>query len=117
MKSDLITTLGTAAAAYGAFGVAAPKALTAVYGMQSESETFTFMSRLWSSRNAALGALALTSTPGARRSFTAAMVAMNGLDAVVALTSRDLPARTRLMAAATSAVFALGSAAVLATDH
>jgi len=106
-KMDTIqraTSVG--ALAFGLGGLLAPNTLARMYGMPEGGPDVRFITRLWGTRNAMLGVLALTaSSAEEQRRFLRPAVAMNGVDVVVALGSTALPVRTRFLAAATSAVF------------
>jgi len=103
------------ALAFGASGLLAPDTLARLYGIPDGDPSFRFITRLWGTRTAALGVLALTAgSTAAKRRMLGPLVAMNGVDVVVALASTGLPARARLLAAATSAAFAGLGAYVLA---
>ena len=102
------------ALAFGAGGLLAPDTLARLYGIP-DGDPSRFITRLWGTRTAALGVLALTApSTAAKRRMLGPLVAMNGVDVVVALASTGLPARARLLAAATSAAFAGFGAYVLA---
>ena len=65
------------------------------------------MTRLWGTRNIALGGIAATTTDDAtRRNALAAVAAMNVIDTAIAMVTPGLSPQTRVMAAASSAVFA-----------
>ena len=103
------------ALAFGASGLLAPDTLARLYRIPDGDPSFRFITRLWGTRTAALGVLALTAgSTAAKRRMLGPLVAMNGVDVVVALASTGLPARARLLAAATSAAFAGLGAYVLA---
>lgn len=113
-KSTVGNAMAAGAVGFGAAGILAPRALARAYGLPS-TPPVRFMARLWGTRNAALGALYLTSrSEGARRNMVVAEVAVNAADAVLAATASGVSARTRVMAAATSAAFAGAGVAILA---
>lgn len=118
VKADA-ETVGTAIAGgaigFGAAGLLAPRLVIRTYGLP-DTGPFRFMTRLWGTRTAALGVVMILERDARRRANLAAIaVAVNALDAVVATTAgRDLSARTKVMAAATSASFALAAGAVAA---
>ena len=108
-----VTLLAVASLGFGAAGVLAPTALRRSYGMTTPAAPgeLNYVGRLWGSRTAVIGALALAArgTEQQRVVLTLA-AAMNGLDAVTAVTTSSLPARTRVMGALTSGFFAGASA-------
>lgn len=102
------------ALAFGAAGLAAPQLLIGTYGLPNTGP-FRFLARLWGTRTATLGALALMQPAAQRRPFYAAAAAMNAVDAAVALgAGRDVSTRTKVMAAVTSASFAAAAGALAA---
>jgi hypothetical protein len=113
--TTVVKAIAAGALAFGVTAVLAPNIISATYGLPNTGP-FRFITRLWGTRTAALGALALTAEPGAQRDrVVLASAIMNGVDALVALTAgRDLTARSRVMAAATSGAFGLAGAAVAA---
>lgn len=112
-------TIGTAVAAgavgFGAAGLLAPKLVVRTYGLP-DTGPFRFLTRLWGTRTAALGALMLIEgNPRSRRNLVLVAAAINAVDAGVALSAGpDLTTRTKLMAAATSGTFALAAGALAA---
>ncbi len=112
-------TVGTAVAAgavgFGAAGLLAPKLVVRTYGLP-DTGPFRFLTRLWGTRTAALGALMLLDgTPRGRRNLVLVAAAMNAVDAGVALSAGpDVSTRTKVMAAATSGTFALAAGALAA---
>ena len=112
-------TVGTAIAAgaigFGIGGLLAPSLVIRTYGLPNTGP-FRFLTRLWATRNLALGALTLLdASPQRRRTMAAVGAAMNAMDAAVAVSAgRDLSTRTKVMAAATSTAFAFAEGAVAA---
>jgi hypothetical protein len=103
---------------FGVAGLLAPNLLAGAYGVSDPAPEYTYVARLWGSSLLVLGTLSLKSEPGeARRSLLTAAVAQNVADALAALTASGMPARTRLMAAATSAGFAAANLAVLGGER
>ena len=97
---------------FGAIGLIAPKVLVGTFGLP-DTGPFRFLSRLWGTRTAVLGFLALTLPESERKQVYAAAAAMNAVDAAVAVAAGpDLSGRTKVMAALTSGTFAVASAAV-----
>jgi hypothetical protein len=102
--------------AYGALGfgvtaILAPSVLRRSYGMTTESGELQYFGRMWGTRTAVLGAVAMAAqTDEDRRRLATLSAGMNGMDALVAATTRTLPARTRVMGALTSGAFAVVAA-------
>src|SRR3954453_10091666 len=92
---------------FGALAVAAPKAFTAMYGLKGDGNLRALV-RLWGTRTALISGLALTATDAAaRRRLALAIGGMDLVDAALTLTAGpDVPRRTRLLGAGTSAAFA-----------
>lgn len=108
------TALAGAALAFGAVGVIAPQAVIGAYGLP-DTAPFRFVTRLWATRTAALGAILVTTDRSRRRPLYVAAAIMNLADVNVAINAGpDLSRRTKLMATATSAVFAVASGALAA---
>lgn len=103
--------------AFGVAGLLAPGALARLYGIRDASPNVRFITRLWGTRTAVVAAL-VSGAPatGPQRRILGPVVAMNSVDAVVALTTRGIPARTKFLVAATSAAFAGLGAYVLANS-
>lgn len=106
-RRSLVTVLGGSAVAFGVVAVAAPGALHSGYGMASTSTSRSLM-RLWGTRTATLGALAMRARDEDLDEWLLALAAMNGLDAVLDLAGiRDgISSNSATATAATSAVFA-----------
>jgi hypothetical protein len=99
---------------FGAAGLLAPNLLARTYGVRDPAPEFTFMTRLWGTSLLALGTVSLSTEPGpARRAFLTAAAAQNAVDALSALAAKDLPVRTRFLAAATSAGFGAANLALM----
>lgn len=104
---SIVKAIGAAAVGFGAAGTLAPGLLTSIYGMKEKGGDFGFMSRMWGTRTAVLGAITLATPAGPlRRQTTMMAVAMNAVDSLVAFSGRDLSTRTRLLAGLTSGAFA-----------
>lgn len=113
VDADTISTaLAVGAVGFGAAGLLAPKLVVRTYGLP-DTGPFRFLTRLWGTRTAALGALMLLEgNPRGRRNLVLVAAAMNAVDAGVALSAGpDLTTRTKVMAAATSGAFALAAGA------
>lgn len=109
------TSLAAGAVGFGAAGLLAPSLVVRTYGLP-DTAPFRFLTRLWGTRTAVLGALMLLErSSSGRRNLVLAATAMNAVDAGVALASGpDLSTRTKVMAAATSGTFALAAGALAA---
>jgi hypothetical protein len=114
-QTDPLQTAVTASTlGFGAAGLLAPSLLARTYGVQDPAPEFLYMARLWGTSLLVLGTVGLTTEPGpARRTLLSAAAAQNVVDALSALASKDLPARTRFLAAATSAGFGAANLAIL----
>ncbi len=109
--------LAVGALGFGVLAVLAPGGLRRMYGMDAESSELTYFGRMWGSRTAAIGGLALAARDEEDRRRLAVMaVAMNGADALFAAATPGLPARTRVMATLTSAGFAAAAGYALTED-
>ena len=105
MAEDIRKSVGYASIAFGAAAAVTPKLFLGVYGIPDE-ENVRVMTRLWGTRTAALGALALALSGAAdRRTLMTTAAVMNAVDTVL-ISSAHVPARARTMGAATTAVFA-----------
>jgi hypothetical protein len=105
LSVDQVQTItGASAIAFGVMGLMAPGALSRSYGLADASPDFRYLARMWGARTGVLGALTLAMPAGKEREklFMAAVV-MNGLDTLNVMTTKELPARTRVMAGLTSA--------------
>ena len=112
-NDTISTAMGAAAVGVGLLGLLSPRLFRGVYGVSDDSGEATYLTRLFSSRNLVLGALALVAaTPEDRKRVATAMVALNTTDALVGLTTtgEGVSGRTRLLGPLTSSVFALGAA-------
>jgi hypothetical protein len=92
---------------FGALAVVAPKAFSRMYGLKGDGNLHAII-RLWGTRTAVISAIALSVTDAATRRRLALVI--GGMDlADAALTLRagpDVPRRTRVLGAGTSAAFA-----------
>lgn len=114
---SVLRVTGLASVGFGVTALLAPRTLAGLYGMPADTGEFTYLSRGWGSRTAAYGALALAaSSDEERERMLLSSVALNGLDTLSALTTRRLPARTRVMAGLTSAGFAAAAVYALTAD-
>ncbi|MDQ4037082.1 MAG: hypothetical protein M3313_01700 [Actinomycetota bacterium] len=116
-KTDTIQrATNVAALAFGAAGLLAPDALARVYGIRNGDPELRFLTRLWGTRTAVLGVILSATTTADKSRILGPAIAMNTVDVLVALTSTGIPARTRYLAAATSATFAGLGVLVLSND-
>src|SRR5437764_6727365 len=92
---------------FGAMAVAAPKAFSRMYGLKGDGNLHAII-RLWGTRTALISAIALSVTDaGTRRRLAVAIAGMDIADAALTLIAGpDVPARTRMLGAGTSAAFA-----------
>ena len=113
-NDSIITALGATAIGVGILGALSPRAFRGVYGVGDDSDEATYVTRLFSTRNVALGALALTTTDDVRKTTATVFAAMNAADALIGLTTAGsgVAGRTKLFGVLTSSAFAVGSALV-----
>jgi hypothetical protein len=92
---------------FGALAVAAPKAFSRMYGLKGDGNLRAII-RLWGTRTALISAFALSVTDaGTRRRLALAIAGMDIADAALTLAAgADVPGRTRVLGAGTSAAFA-----------
>lgn len=92
---------------FGAAAVLVPRTFLGVYGLRGDGN-LRAMTRLWGTRTALLGGLALTATdPTVQRTLVTGSAVLNVADSVLTLRAGpDVRLRTRLMGSATSAGFA-----------
>jgi hypothetical protein len=102
VQDDIRRSVGYASIGFGAVAVLTPRLFLGIYGVHDE-EDVRLMTRLWGTRNAVLGglALALRDEEGRRT----VMTALNAVDTLLISTSH-VPKRARAMGAATTAGFA-----------
>lgn len=99
--------VGAGAVAFGVAGALVPALVGSAYGMGQADSGQVFMTRLWGSRNLALGGIVLSAgSPAERKRFAAVGAGMNAIDVAAAALTPGLPLQTRVMAGATSALFA-----------
>ena len=109
--------LAYGALGFGAVGVLAPGALRHTYGMDTDSAELTYFGRMWGSRTAVIGVLAMAADSAESRQLVATLaMGSNAADAVVAATTKGLPRRTRVLGALTSGAFAGAAAYALTLD-
>jgi len=103
---DIRKSVGVGSLAFGAVAALAPRVFLGMYGVPNEVDVRT-MTRLWGTRTAALGALALTLDRAVdQRKLMTLAAAMNSADAAMVATAGGLPTRTRVLGSLTSAGFA-----------
>lgn len=109
--------IGFGSLGFGVFAIASPRALRATYGDRtSGGGSLDYFGRTWGTRTAVLGALTVMAGSDEERKRIAGLAAaMNAVDSLAALRAKGIPARTRRMAAVTSAGFAV-AAGYLATQ-
>ena len=107
------SAIGFGSLGFGAAALLAPGVLTKVYGMSDESPDLTYMGRMWGSRTALLGALALTAGPEEQKRLALGGTALNTIDTLAVLATPGLSARTKVLAGLTTAAFAVASAYVV----
>lgn len=109
--------LAYGALGFGVAGILAPGALRHTYGMDTDSAELAYFGRMWGSRTAVIGVLALAADSAESRRLVATLaMGSNAADAVVAATTKGLPRRTRVLGALTSGAFAGAAAYALTLD-
>lgn len=109
------TALGAAAVGIGVLGALSPTTFRGLYGVADDSAEATYLTRLFSTRNLVLGALALAAgSPADRKRMATATVALNAMDVAIGLasTGEGVSTRTRLLGPLTSVAFGVGSVVV-----
>ena len=105
VPDDIRKSVGYASIGFGAIAVLTPRLFLGIYGVPDE-ENVRLMTRLWGTRNAVLGGLALAlRDEESRRTLMTAAAALNAVDTLLISTSH-VPHRARAMGAATTAGFA-----------
>lgn len=105
VADDIRRSLGYASLGFGAVAALAPRLFLGMYGVPSD-ESVRLMTRMWGTRTAVLGALALTlGDTQDRRTLMTAAAAMDAADTLL-IAASPVPARARAMGAATTAAFA-----------
>ena len=105
VTDDIRKSVGYASIGFGAVAVLTPGLFLGMYGVPDEPNV-RLMTRMWGTRTAVLGglALALRDTEDRRTLMTAA-AALDAVDTLLIATS-PVPTRARVMGAATTAGFA-----------
>jgi hypothetical protein len=117
-KQQLSRAIAFGSIGFGIAGVLSPAGLGRSYGLD-DTPQMRLMGRLFSSRNLALGALALAAEDDAAGDrVLMAAAGINVLDTLAALAggSRGLPKRAAAMVALTTVGFAAASVAALTRD-
>jgi len=97
--------VGYASVGFGAVAILAPRLFLGMYGVPND-DNVRLMTRMWGTRTAVLGALALAlGDTGDRRTLMTAAAAMDAADTLL-IAAAPVPARARAMGAATTAAFA-----------
>ncbi len=103
---DVQKAVGVGSLAFGVVAALTPRLFLGMYGVPNEVNVRT-MTRIWGTRTAVLGGLALTLEGSENKQTLMTMTAaMNAADALMVATARGLPARTRVLGSLTSAGFA-----------
>ena len=109
-KTDQLDTALTAGGAlsvgFGLMAILAPRGFLRTFGVREDGATLRFMTRAWGTRTTLIGALMLSTEGDERRRVLIASTAVDVVDTVLALTAKGVPARSRVMAAATTTAFA-----------
>jgi hypothetical protein len=105
VADDIRKSVGYASVGFGAVAILAPRLFLGMYGVPND-DNVRLMTRMWGTRTAVLGALALAlgDTEDRRKLMTAA-AAMDAADTLL-IAASPVPARARAMGAATTAAFA-----------
>src|SRR3954471_20982807 len=107
-KQALVQGLAAGAIGFGVLAAVAPGPLLSAYGTDP-SPSARSMTRLWGTRNIVLGILTLQLKGDAQDTILSAAMGLNIADSVLGLIAPSLdrsPARTGLLASATSGLFA-----------
>jgi hypothetical protein len=113
VADDIRKSVGVASIAFGAAAALAPRWFLGAYGLPGEANV-RVVTRLWGTRTAVLGALALTlDDADDRRRLMTLAAAMNSADASLLATASGVPARTRALGSLTAAGFAAALAYAL----
>ena len=111
------TAIGVGSLGFGALALLAPDVLTKVYGMGDDvNPSLRYMGRMWGSRTAFLGVLTLAADDDQRQALSIGGAAMNAADTLAVLGTSGLPARTKAMAAMTTAAFCAAALYVATSD-
>jgi hypothetical protein len=103
--SSIRTSLALSALGFAAGGILAPKLVATTYGVKDPTPEHLYTVRIWAAATGVVGAVGLMEDGLDDERYLQLGAAMNLVDVGAALVSGG-SARTRLMAAATSAAFA-----------
>lgn len=117
--SRIMQPASAAAVAIGAIGALLPRQFAVVYGYRAADDLTGHLTRLLSTRNAALGVIGLTAAGRAEaRELVAVLAGLNFVDALFGLRAGSgLPRRTRTLQVVTSGAFLAASAAALTAEQ
>jgi hypothetical protein len=107
-KQGLVQGLAAGAIGFGVMGAVAPGTLLRIYGADPTPSTRS-MTRLWGTRNVVLGVLTLQLRGDAQDTMLSAAMYLNLADSLLGVIGPALdnsPAKTGLLAAASSGLFA-----------
>jgi hypothetical protein len=105
VADDIRKWVGYASVGFGAAATVTPRLFLGLYGVPNDANV-RLMTRMWGTRSAVLGTLALVlGDTGDRRTLMTAAAAMNAADTLL-IAASPVPARARAMGAATTAAFA-----------
>ena len=97
--------LAIAAIGFGVVATVAPRAFTGVYGLGRDPRLLA-ITRLWGTRTAVLGGLALAGGEEVRARMIPWIVGLNAAETVLTARADGISARTRTLGALSSAAFA-----------
>lgn len=117
LAERILRAAGAGAVGFGAVAFLTPRAFAGVYGLGKDPHT-RVLTRLWGTRTAVLGAIALgVGSPQDQRAVMTAAAAMNSADALLAATASGISLRGRVLGSMSSAAFAAALAYGLANEH
>jgi hypothetical protein len=103
---DVLKAVGIGSVAFGVVAALTPRLFLGLYGVPDEPGVRT-MTRLWGTRTAVLGAMALTLQGAQDKQRVVSMTAaMNIADAALVATAGGISGRSRVLGSLTSAGFA-----------
>lgn len=104
-REQLERGLAVAALGFGAVATLTPRVFTGVYGLGGDPGVLG-LARLWGTRTAVLGGLALAADDEARGAMMPWLAGMNLADAVLTARADGISARTRTLGTLSSLAFA-----------